>query len=647
MKKKLTSIILSVFIFTTVFAVPTVGFATEQEVGTEQRIAVAAAAENIVPYAVEGGNIYFDKSTGTITKSDKEITSAIIPEKINGVTVTSIGAEAFESREFLTSIKLPESITKIGNHTFYMCTSLAEINLPNNITKIGHYAFSATAITEITIPNTLACIEEGMFSNTDLSHIILPDSITTIEEAAFFGCNKLTSVTISKNIIQIGDYAFYCKALTEFLVDIDNTQYTSVGGVLFTKDRKELVIYPTGKEDSNYSVPSGVISIARSAFYYEESLEKIEIPNSVTSIGGHAFQGCKSLVDLNLPRGITSIEDSVFSGCSSLSGVIIPDSVEIIKDQAFWDCTKIKKLVVPNSVTTIGGRAFSGCSSLEKIELSSKLTTIEGGIFYGCTALKSLEIPNGVTKITGDAFFQCKALETIIIPKSVMAMDVGLFRTTSTDTLTIYGYAGSYAESYAKENNIPFKAIDGKEDSTAVSKSNQTISGTSSFTKTYGDKAFRLGAKTNGDGKLTYKSSDIKVATIDRKGKVTIKGTGKATISITAAATADYNSATKKVTITVKPKKVASLKIKKGKKRMLVSWKKDSKATGYQVTYAQNKKFTQSKKDITIGKNKTVKKTIKKLKPKKTYYVKVRAYKKVGNTKIYGAYSSVKTAKVK
>lgn len=557
MKKKVTSMILSVFMLTTVFAVPTGGFATEQEAGTEQGVAVAAVAEDIVSYAVEDGNIYFDKSTGTITNSDKEITSAIIPEKIDGVTVTSIGAEAF------------------------------------------------------------------------------------------YGCNKLTSVTISKNITQIGDYAFYCKALTEFLVDTDNTQYTLVGGVLFTKDKKELVIYPIGKEDSNYSVPSGVTSIARSAFYYGESLEKIEIPNSVTSIGGHAFQGCNSLVTINLPQGISIIEESVFSGCSSLASVIIPDSVAVIKNQAFWGCEKIKELAIPNNITTIEELAFCRCSSLQEIELSNKLTTIGGGIFYGCTSLKSLEIPNGVTKITGDAFFQCKALETIIIPKSVIDMDVDLFRTTNTDTLTIYGYAGSYAESYAKENKISFKAIDGKDDSTAVSKSNQTISGTSSFTKPYGEKAFLLDAKTNGDGRLTYKSSDTKVATVDGTGKVTIKGTGKATITITAAATTNYNSATKKVTITVKPKKVVSVKVKKGKKQMTVSWKKDSKATGYQITYAQNKAFTKGKKDVNISKNKIVKTTVKKLKPKKTYYVKVRAYKKVGGTKIYGVYSAVKTVKVK
>ena len=167
------------------------------------------------------------------------------------------------------------------------------------------------------------------------------------------------------------------------------------------------------------------------------------------------------------------------------------------------------------------------------------------------------------------------------------------------------------------------------------------------FTKTYGNKPFSLGAKATSGGKLSYKSSNTKVATVSNTGRVTLKGPGKATITITAAATANYNAASKNVTITVKPKKVAGLKVKKGKKRMTVSWKRDKKVTGYQITYAQNKKFKKGKKTITISKNKTIKRTVKKLKARKTYYVKVRAYKKVGKTKIYGAYSGTKKVKVK
>ena len=113
-------------------------------------------------------------------------------------------------------------------------------------------------------------------------------------------------------------------------------------------------------------------------------------------------------------------------------------------------------------------------------------------------------------------------------------------------------------------------------------------------------------------------------------------------------ATTNYNAASKSITITVKPKKATVKKAKSTKKRTLkVMWKRDTKATGYQVVIAQNKKFRKGKKTVLIKKNKTTSRTFKKLKSRKNYYYKVRAYKQVGKTKIYGSYSKVKKVKVR
>ena len=173
----------------------------------------------------------------------------------------------------------------------------------------------------------------------------------------------------------------------------------------------------------------------------------------------------------------------------------------------------------------------------------------------------------------------------------------------------------------------------------------QTITA-KSFKKTYGNKAFYLKAKAK--TKLSYRSGNKKVATVNNAGKVTLKGPGKATITITAAGTSAYKAATKKITITVKPKKPILKKAKSTKKRTLkISWKRDKKATGYQVMAAQNKKFKKGKKSAIIRKNKTTAKTFKKLKSGKTYYYKVRVYKTVNGKKLYGAYSKTKRLKVK
>lgn len=167
-----------------------------------------------------------------------------------------------------------------------------------------------------------------------------------------------------------------------------------------------------------------------------------------------------------------------------------------------------------------------------------------------------------------------------------------------------------------------------------------------SFKKTYGNKAFNIGAKAK--TKLSYKSSNRNVATVSSTGRVTLKGPGKATITITAAATSDYKAATKKITVTVSPKKMVLKKAKSTKNRTLkVSWKRDKKATGYQVVVAQKKNFKKGKKSALVRKNKTTSKTFKKLKSKKTYYYKVRAYKNVNGKKLYGAYSKTKRIKVK
>ncbi len=169
----------------------------------------------------------------------------------------------------------------------------------------------------------------------------------------------------------------------------------------------------------------------------------------------------------------------------------------------------------------------------------------------------------------------------------------------------------------------------------------------SKYKLVYGAKDFKLGAKSNKKTKLTYKSSDTKVVKVSSKGKVTIKGCGKAEVVIRAEGTTKYKPAEKKISITVSPKrtKLNSVASKKAK-TMVVKWKRDKKASGYQITFANNKKFKKAK-SFTVNKNKTTKFTITKLSAKKTYYVKVRAFKKSGGKKIYGEYSKVKSVKVK
>lgn len=180
-----------------------------------------------------------------------------------------------------------------------------------------------------------------------------------------------------------------------------------------------------------------------------------------------------------------------------------------------------------------------------------------------------------------------------------------------------------------------------------IQKADQKFSYTKSYSKAYGSKAFTLNAKLKaGNGKLTYATSNKKVATV-KNGKVTVTGTGAATITVKAARTANYNAASVTVTIKASPAKqtLKSLKAVKGRK-LTVTWKKDTRATGYQIQYSTDKNFKKGVKTATVSKYKTVSKTITKLTKGKRYYVRVRSYKSAkvsGKTqKLYGAWSGAK-----
>ena len=184
-----------------------------------------------------------------------------------------------------------------------------------------------------------------------------------------------------------------------------------------------------------------------------------------------------------------------------------------------------------------------------------------------------------------------------------------------------------------------------------IKKTQQKIRCTKSFQKTYGSKAFYLKAKrAPGNGKLSYSSSDKKVATVSKSGKVTLKGTGVATITIKAATTKNYKPTSLKVKVTVKPAKVAvaSLKTIKGKK-LSIKWKKAPNATGYEIQYSTDKKFKKGVKQKKITKGKATSCTLTKIKDNKNYYVRIRAYKtmKVKGKKqtLKGAWGTVRGTK--
>ena len=170
----------------------------------------------------------------------------------------------------------------------------------------------------------------------------------------------------------------------------------------------------------------------------------------------------------------------------------------------------------------------------------------------------------------------------------------------------------------------------------------------SSYKKTLGDKSFYLYAENDGDGALHFKSSNTKVATISKTGgKVTIKGVGKTTITITALETDSFLKTTRKVTITVRPKKPGFSGVKNGKgKKAKVSWKTVKGVTGYQIQYGTKKNF-KGAKTVTVKGAKKTSCTISKLQKKKKYYMRLRTYQTVSKVKYSSKWTGYKTVTIK
>ena len=267
-----------------------------------------------------GGNVTYslDTSTGVLTISGT-----------GKMTDYSYYSSPFRYDTKIRAVTIDYGVTSIGDFAFFNCTSLTSVTIPDSVTSIGYAAFkNCRSLTSVTIPN----------------------SVTIIWDQAFCFCKSLTSITIPNTVTSIGESVFSrCTSLTSIEVSGNNKNYSSLDGVLFNKDKSELIIYPAGKTDGEYEIPNSVTSIGEDAFDGCSSLASVTIPNSVTSIGSSAFCYCTSLSSVTIPDSVTSIGQCVFIYCSSLSSVTIPNSVTSIDANAFLDCTSLKDVYYTGS----------------------------------------------------------------------------------------------------------------------------------------------------------------------------------------------------------------------------------------------------------------------------------------------------------
>ncbi len=298
------------------------------------------------------------------------------------------------------------SVTAIGQKAFNACLSLSGVKLPGTLRTIGQQAFASC-------PRLLS--------------ISLAEGLQTIGDAAFYGCRSLTEITIPASVTSIGDEAFVaCSSLKAISVAQDNSNYSSLSGVLFSKDRLTLLAYPAGCDDI-YSIPSGITTIGPWAFCHCANLEQVSLPSSVRRIGQASFYGCKKLSAIRLPAGLSAIGLWAFSECGSLRQVTLPASLEELGEGAFSFCEAMEGIYVEagNSrfksvdgvlLTADGTRVVAFPGGREgSYRLPSTVDSIGLQAFYGSNKLRSVTLPENLSRVASNPFVFCDGLEEILV----------------------------------------------------------------------------------------------------------------------------------------------------------------------------------------------------------------------------------------
>ncbi len=281
---------------------------------------------------------------------------ASIKEVVIESSVTSIGMYAFYNCSALTEITIPDSVSSIGALAFFLCTSLTSVEIPNGVTDIQICTFeNCESLTSVTIPDSVTSIGEAAFSFcTSLTSVEIPDSVTSIEINAFYCCSALKYVTIGSGLTSIGDYAFWrCFALESITVASGNTAFASEDGVLFDREMTELICYPIGNSRTTYTIPDGVTTVGRFAFYYCTSLTSIDFPSSIALIRRSAFYQC-TLDEIHYDGSVESW----------LLNVEIEDENTTLSEAAFYDgdgnlCSLLSSVSISTLKITSTGIALS------------------------------------------------------------------------------------------------------------------------------------------------------------------------------------------------------------------------------------------------------------------------------------------------
>ena len=270
--------------------------------------------------------------------------------------VEKVPDNAFDGKQQLLSLKLPNTTKVVGNYAFRRCHGIEDLVLPTDLTEIGDEAFAGTNIVTLDFNYALTKIGNRAFANTPLKEVSFQNKVESIGNEAFQGCNLEQELLFSETLTSIGERAF-----------------EGQDGI-------------TG----HLTIPESVTTVGRNAFS-GTNISTVFISSKMTTIESEVFANCPLLDVVYIPDNITRINASAFQGCTSLKNLRLSQGVEEIEREAFRSIP-IKSINVPENVKTLSEYTFADCANLRFVTLPSTITDLGEGVFYNCRQLMNLTV---------------------------------------------------------------------------------------------------------------------------------------------------------------------------------------------------------------------------------------------------------------
>lgn len=400
----------------------------------------ASAAESQESVSATYGDFEYtleNDYTCTITKYNGHAANVTIPSTIYGNKVTRIRYSSFKENNNLMSVTIPNTVKEIGDSAFADCYSLSTVTFSNSLKSIGDGAFKKTNLKKVTIPNSVTEIGVYAFSGCEnLSSLTLSNKLDRIDEYCFENCTSLTSVTLPNSVTEIGGYVFdrcsslktasigsglkYCYtqgdsrfifsdciALESITVSSSNNNYSSANGIMYDKKKTEILVYPQGKKDTSYTVPSTINNLYRMSTNNNPYLKTITIPSSVTDISDNAvgylrdgwyFNWNYNKVSGFTIKGYKGTAAERYARNNDFNFVqlqVVPTSVALNKTTLTLDIGKTSNLratVYPSNAANKKCTWKSSNTSVATVDSNGKVTAKKAG-----TATITVKTSNGKT----------------------------------------------------------------------------------------------------------------------------------------------------------------------------------------------------------------------------------------------------------